>query len=850
MRKKQWSIATLSLIVATHLVAAETKIYSPTIDTINAIPVIPHKKQNGLDAFKGAHKEKHQKNSEVLESLHLRTQGNKSASILSGLRMDAMKPKQYSKNHKRPRIGLVLSGGGARGGAHLGIIKAFERHNIPIDAIVGTSMGSFIGGLYASGMSSSEIERMLTTMDWNKVITVDYNRKEIPFRRKKLQRAFPGHAKVGINSDNGVVFGTGLFKRQTMLQFLQEKTLKVSTLDNFDQLRIPFRSVASRLKDGATVVLRDGSLAESIYASIAIPGGFDPITIDGEVLVDGGVADNLPLDVMRKEMNVDYIVVVDISTPYDENAKYDNYISVMGQLINILMRKNVEETISTIHVNGNEILLTPDLEGYTPLDADKYPEIIAIGEKTAEDAYNKKLSHLSLYETDYFNYLANRPKVQQYVAPVISKIEIKNETYINNDAILDRLDIKIGEPLDQEKLNKSLMDIYDMMIFDDVSYEIKKVNGENVLIIITTPSWDVNGQIKFAIGFEDNFDGHSDYSVKLEYIKFGLNSYGGEWRSRVAFGQENLLLTELYQPIDPYGRFYIRPAIYYKNKKVYVTPQILDIHEVTSALDETFVMQARDYGGIFGLGLNINRDLRVEMMGDIRHVNPSTDILTLNPINYEYLYTNVEADANIYDGGVILEFDNLDKAFFPSTGHRATVKYIYSDQYSGSKPLTYNQYFLDYAGAFSMGKSTFEPHFKTGGTFKINDHGSGRGFADSQDFSSYYTLGGLFNLSGLPSNAVTGNKMLFASLVYRYRLTDDNFFGSLGMPIYAGMSIESGGVLFGDDRLGQDDILYSSSAYVGADTVMGPFYLGVGGTRDPQYHKNYYSFHLSLGQAF
>jgi len=845
---KSYLFLPLSLLIVTPLLFAEAGNYITDAHAIDALPVIPKGKSGGINAYNKEQLSKKKKEEDAFDTLDLVTQGNENASIISGLNVDANKQKQHEKGYKRPRIGLVLSGGGARGGAHLGVIKAFEEHNIPIDAIVGTSMGSFIGGLYASGMSSSEIERMLTTMDWTKVITVDYERPEIPFRRKKLQRAFPGHAKVGINSDSEVVFGTGLFKRQTMLQFLRKKTINVNNVGSFDNLRIPFRSVASRLENGDTVVLRDGSLAESIYASIAIPGGFDPITINGDVLVDGGVADNLPLDVMREEMNVDYIVVVDISTPYDDHAKFDNYIAVMSQLINILMRKNVEETIATMTVDGNETLLTPDLTGYTPLDADKYPEIIAIGYETSQDAYNNKLSHLSLYETDYYSYLANRPKVKKYQAPVIHKIEIENPTYLNNEAIRDKLHVTLGEPLNVEQINQDVMDIYNMMIFDDVDYEVETINGENVLKIITTPSWDVNGQIKFAVGFEDNFDGHSDYSVKVEYIKFGLNSYGGEWRTRLTFGQENFLLTELYQPLDARGHFYVRPVVYYRNKKVYVTPTILSLGLIEADLDQTFVLQAQDFGGLLGIGVNINKDLRLEAVGDLRRASPSTALLYEGINGFEY--GTIKADANIYDIGATLEFDNLDRAFFPTMGYRAQFIYRYSDQYTGTRPLDYQQVFADVAGAFSFGKSTFEPHIKYGKTFNIDDHGAGGGFTNSQDFNSYYTLGGLFNLSGLPRNAVTGNNITFGALVYRYRLTDDNFFGSLGMPIYAGASLESGGVLYGDGRMTTDDLLYSGSVYMAADTIIGPFYIGGGVTEDPQTKKEYYSFHLSLGQSF
>lgn len=843
MIKQSLFLVIASLLSTTLLYAADTP-YTVSHDKINTISVIPKKEVGGINVFEGSSKLEQHKRDDAFDMLDLATQGNKNASVMSGLNVEANKPKRHAKDYKRPRIGLVLSGGGARGGAHLGIIKAFEHHNIPIDAIVGTSMGSFIGGLYASGMSSGEIERQLTTMDWTKVITFDYDRQEIPFRRKHLQRAFPGNAKVGVNKDAEIVLGTGLFKRQNMLIYLKKKTYGVSNLKNFDELRIPFRSVASRLEDGATVVLRDGSLAESIYASIAIPGGFDPITINGEVLVDGGVADNLPLDVMREEMNVDYIVVVDISTPYDDHAKFDNYIAVLGQLSNILMRKNVEETITSMEGRENETLIIPDLTGYTPLDADKYPEIIAIGEVKAEEVYNSDLSHLSLYEKDYYEYLADRPKPKKYESPVIDKIELDNGTYLNDEAILSLVHAKVGDKLDSEQLDLDVTDIYNLMIFDDVTYKVIQKDGLNVLKITTTPSWDVNGQVKFAIGFEDNFDGHSDYFVKMEYVEFGLNSYAGEWRTRVSFGQENLLLTEIYQPLDAYGYTFIRPSLFYRNRKVYVSPSILAEHNVEAGLNDTFTMQAKEYGGALGLGVNITKNMRVEAGGIVKKVNPSSSFMK-NDINSSgdvvSSFEEVEGDANVFNIYGAIEYDSLDNAFFPRKGYRAEFTYRYSEQFEGDYSA-FSQYLLDVTGVYTFGRHTFAPRLKMGSTFNATD------FSNSQDFTAYYTLGGLFELSGLPTNAVTGSNVALGSLIYRYRLTDDGFFGSLSMPMYAGMSLESGNTWYDESDLhsfSSDKLLYAGSLFLAADTIIGPFYMGVGSTE-----FDYYSFYISLGKSF
>lgn len=742
----------------------------------------------------------------------------------------------------RPKIGLVLSGGGARGAAHLGVLKSFERHHIPIDAIVGTSMGAFIGGLYASGMPTDKIEDMLRSQPWRDIISKNYNRDEIPFRRKSLERNFPAEAKLGINEKEKLVLPQGLFKKQGLLNFLKEHTYAVRNVKNFDDLKIPFRSVASRLKDGKTFSLKEGSLAEGIYASLAIPGGFEPITIKGNLLIDGGIADNLPIDVMRKEMDVDYIVVVDISTPYDENDTFDDYLSVTGQLVNILMRNNVEKSLASMKGKKNEILLTPNLTPYTPLDIDHYAEIIDIGEKTTEAAFNSKLSFLEVKPTTYAHYVSAKNKPLAVPEATIDQIEIVNGTYLNNEKILSYLHVPLGQPLNHKKLDEDLKKLYSLMIFDDVTYKVEEKNGKHILKVYTTPNWDTKGQLRFSFGFEDNMQGHNDYFAKMEYIRFGLNDYAGEWRSNLGIGKENLISTELYQPLDAYDRFFIRPRVFYRNEKVYLAPNILGNHTIQASLDDSLNIQAKEYGGSLGLGMNISNNLRLEARGTMKRVNPELKLLTINPDNSSFVINTAEADIQNLKLG--LEYDNLDDAFFPKEGSHAELWIDYTKQTNSTKAnsndLTYSQYFAQYTGAYSVDENTFIFNAKWGETFNIDGK-----FEDIQDFNSFFRLGGLFSLSGLPSNAVTGNNVAFTSLLYRYRLSEEDFFGRLSIPLYAGMSLEAGTTWYGDSAFSADKLLYGGSVYVAADTILGPFYLGIGTTE-----FDYYSIHISLGKSF
>ena len=385
---------------------------------------------------------------------------------------------------ERPKIALVLSGGGARGGAHVGVLKELEKYHVPIDMIVGTSMGAFVGGLYASGKTPQEIETMLTTTDWKRYIRTDYNRQDIPMRKKDIDYTYQGRLGLGINAQNELVLPTGVLKRQPMLLKFMQLTQNVQNIHDFDHLDIPFRAVATNIRNGDAVVLKSGSLAKAIYASSSIPGGFQPITIDGVDLVDGGVSDNIPIGVAR-DMGADIIIAVDVSENFEKKLDVNSYFVVMGQLVNILMRKNANVSIATL--TKKDILLTPDLKGFSGLDADKYAQIIQRGVEIAMKE-KSKLERVAVDKANYQEWELHHRKDLLFHAPIIDEIKIINPTYLSNDSIRRRIHQKVGEKLNLDSLRKDLLHIYNMMIFDSVDYSLEKRDGKNILVIKTTPS--------------------------------------------------------------------------------------------------------------------------------------------------------------------------------------------------------------------------------------------------------------------------------------------------------------------------------------------------------------------------
>ena len=714
----------------------------------------------------------------------------------------------------RPKIALVLSGGGARGGAHVGVLKVLEEKKIPIDFIVGTSMGALVGGLYASGKTPQEIEDLLVNTDWKKYIRTDFNRADTPMRKKANEYIYQGRLGLGINAQNNVVLPTGVLRRQPMLFKFLDETQDVENIKDFNKLKIPFRAVATNIQNGESVVLKSGSLAKAIYASASIPGGFQPINIDGIDLVDGGVSDNIPIDV-AKEMGADIIIAVDVSENFKKDLDVNSYFVVMGQLVNILMRKNANKSITLL--GKNDILLTPNLEGFSGLDADKYPQIIKRGVEVASNS--SKLDNLSLDDDEYKKYKQSHNIMKRFCPPVIDDIKIDNPTYLANESILKRLHVHKGKVLDEEQLRADLLHIYNMMIFDSIDYEIKNINGKNILIITTTPSWDNHGEIRFSMGIEDDFKGHSAYSIKLGYTMFGINKYGGEWKNDFEMGRNKLIKTEFFQPLDAMQRYYLKPSAKYQERL-----DFFPVDDYIQGESGNRELNLKRYGASMAIGMHVTTNYEFEAGISIYRDNDKIDSFDIdNSYDARPLYISFKADS-------------LDNVNFPNTGFRSNI--IWTKEMSGlDSDYDYEQIYIDVEKPFTLKNNNFTAYFKYGNTYKDN----------KMAMSGSFTLGGLFNLSGYPLYVINDDNMFLGVLKYRYQLKDGGFFGTLNAPVYVGFSAEVG------DAWGRDsykdttfeDSKKSATIYIAADTFLGPFYLAYGMTADGEQ-----SAYLYLGEKF
>jgi NTE family protein len=308
-----------------------------------------------------------------------------------------------------PRIGLALSGGGARGLAHVGVLKVLDEMRIPISCVTGTSMGAIVGGTYASGRSPEEMEKIVVAAHWDDIFRDVPPRKEIAVRRKFDDYKTLFKPEFGVK-DGGLMLPKGVIAGVSIEAFFRELATPAFGIDDFNKLPIPFHAMATDIETGESIVLDRGSLSQAMRASMSVPGAIAPVEIDGRLLVDGGIANNLPIDQARKLCG-DVIIAVNIATPPLRRDELTSALSVTAQLINFLGKQTVDEQIRSL--GPKDVLIAPDLGDISAGTFDRSKDAIAIGEK-ATRAMADKLTRYSLPPEQYAALRSKWPRQRRW----------------------------------------------------------------------------------------------------------------------------------------------------------------------------------------------------------------------------------------------------------------------------------------------------------------------------------------------------------------------------------------------------------------------------------------------------
>ncbi len=709
----------------------------------------------------------------------------------------------------RPKVGLVLSGGGARGAAHVGVIRALEEMRIPIDAVAGTSMGAVVGGLYAAGLSGAEIEYVFQRLDWQDLFRDRAPRRDLVYRRKQDDRSYLVRQALGVRSDEGVVLPIGLVQGQKITQVLRDATAPVADVQDFDRLPTPFRALATDLETGDAVVLGQGDLATVLRASMSAPGVLAPVEIDGRLLVDGGMVDNLPVDLVRK-MGVDVLVVVDVSFPLANRAGLQSAIDVTNQMIGIMVRRGT--LASRESLSGEDILIEPDLGRMTAFDFSKVPQVMAAGRSAVSQA-EARLSSLALSDAGYAAYLAHRngsPRDAVQVA-FVRPAQGSEPDAARIEAVFGDLE---GRPLDTADLQRRLYREYGLDVYESTDYRVVEQDDEQGLEIdLRRKSWGPNF-LRLGLSVEQDYEGGAVGNAAARLLMTGLNTLGAEWLTDLQLGEEPRFYTEIFQPLSFSNGLFIAPAFRY------------ELETLQAVEDGQRIAHYRIRDTEFALALGAELASWGEIRLGARYGDGSTRVMIGDP-------GLPEGEFDI--GGYFLNFgyDRLDSAYFPRHGQAFRASWLADRESLGASR---DADIVAASWQFARSHERYSMFISMDAGSALDDR-----FNSPQDL---FTLGGFLNISGLPSDTLAGTQYgIVRGLAYR-RISRGGT-GFFEFPAYLGFSLEAGNTWLTQDDVDVGDLETGGSLFLGAESPFGPVYLAAGFAEGGER-----AFYLFLGKTF
>ncbi|MGR5485658.1 patatin-like phospholipase family protein [Vibrio alfacsensis] len=733
----------------------------------------------------------------------------------------------------RPKVAVVLAGGGAKGAAHIGVLKALEDMHIPVDIITGTSMGAYVGGLYASGMSADEIESFIYSVDWNSGYRDRVDRSQRRVRDKEYEDRYQ------INTDLGVRFGeirapTGVVQGQNMLRILRETTGNLGRFDSFDDLVIPYRSVATDILELEEVVLADGHLVDAMMASMSVPGALPPYELNGHMLVDGGVVNNMPVDVARS-MGADIVIAVDISTDYNTKEDFTGLFAVADQLSNYLVRRSTQDQAATL--NDDDVYLRPDVGQMETVEFDKMPSAFQAGYQITKKQ-KSKLSALSLSSAEYQKYIDQKQDIRRDLVygdeRIVDQIVIVNNTHYSDVLLTNRLELETGRPIETAEIEEAVDSLYALDRFELITYHFEEINGVNLLVFdVNEKSWGPN-YLNFRFFLEDDFKTDSQYGIGMSANFTDLNSHGAELAFNIDMGTDKLIETELYSPVLSSQELFVSGKLSYRSENRNIPLNDFENPDLGSVYD-FFPVSYTEFMGELSAGgqPTLWQEFRVGGRYSTGTIELST-FASAGDIDYERL-------------GVFANYrlDTLDDFAFPTRGILLDLDYLVSHDKSpeGFSQINTNDSVEDtvyeiaarFKGAVSLQRHTLVGQAE----YSVVESKNSAIPLDPRE------IGGFLNLSGIPRNSLIGQNLFFTSLVYRYRWMDNDF-GLFEAPVYLGASLEHGGVWSDNDlKLNEAPLYNAASVFFGVDSPIGPVMLAYGRTE-----QDFDAVYLIVGTSF
>ena len=686
---------------------------------------------------------------------------------------------------ERPRIGLALSGGGALGLTEIGVIKWMEENHIPVDRIAGTSMGSIIGSMYAIGMTPEEIQKFAEKIDWDQAFLPEPGYAEISYRRKQDRRDFLVAAPFGLK--HGLKGPNGLNSGQAAGLLLDRIAFADAGITNFDDLPIPFRCVATDMQSGEAIVLRDGFLADAVRASMAIPGVFTPVELNGRILADGGMVQNIPVETVR-DMGADAVIAVELHYPPGDIGQLGTLVGVLSRAIDVMITQNERHSLAFAKAK-----VRVEMKGFAITDYNRVDELVQLGYKAAASQAAELLPYAIPDSAEWQRYLDERNARKRVPMTKVEKVVVAGADPDTDRRIQQQVTKSVQGSLDLPDLEKQLTRIAGDGQFDRMGYEGFTQNGVPALRVTAHEKTYGPPFIDLAVNVEGSGVAAFDFSAGTRITFMDLFHRGGEWRSDLLFGSSNLAATEYYQPVGQ-SRFFVAPYIFVSKWA----------RNSFSGLTRIAVFGDERAGGGFDIGFDSGRrsEFRLGYQLFEGKLAPRIGAAGL-PI--------VHGSTGEFRARFV--WDGQDSPSVPSRGSRvvATATRVLQSP-DLAHPIA--QVDVQSSNFVRLGDKTSLFIDASGGT---TFHGSAGPF-------QVFSLGGPFRLGAYLPDEFLGNHYAYASLGFRrelYRLPQ-----LVGRKIYWGGWYEAGSA-FGNQINSRGPVVVRGTFNLGviADTIVGPIAL-------------------------
>lgn len=705
----------------------------------------------------------------------------------------------------RPRIGLVLGGGGAKGAAHIGVLRVLEELRIPVDCVAGTSMGALVGATFAAGVPPEEIERMVRAIDWSATVGNAGLRDRTPINAKLQGIIYTNNLDLGLRG--GQLKGSGgLIESQNIEELLRSLVAGARYIENFDKLPIPFRAVATDMMAGEMVVLGEGDLTVAMRASMAVPGAFSPVVMGDRVLADGGQMRNVPVDIARKLCG-DVVIAVSLAAPPPKPGDLTTALALVSRSIDVMIDANTTAQLATL--TDKDVSIVVPMGDISSGSFDRVPDAIPLGRAAALG----QTASLARYSVSPGEYSAWRKKIDRsYAKPFrVADVKIAGLQRVNPEYVRTQIRSTVpGAEISAAEVAADSSRIFALGDFEKVEYDVADISTHpTVEFTAIEKSWGPDF-LRFDLGLAASGGGDFAFALRAEHERTWLNSLGGEWHSALQIGETALIETGLYQPLDVRQRFFVEPIAHVDRTRE-------DVYDDGERVAEYSFTEG--YGEVdFGLNLGTRAQLRAGLRRGWAEATRETGASDLPVLDWT-------AESDVIIKGV---YDTRDAVALPTRGTLLIGRYVASGSWLGGDQ-SYGM-----AEALALKAYPFR-----GDALYLLVAGGDQVNGDLPPYRQFL-LGGIRTFPGLERQQLRGTRYWLGAANYAWKLADIQ--SLFGQALYGGFRLTAGQMY---DRLdGIDEgAIYGAAVMAGARTPVGSMLLSLGAT-----NNGFWQLQFALGR--